>query len=630
LRAYGVVLVLIYHFYPALLPAGFLGVDVFFVFSGYLITSLLVREFQTTGHVDLLAFYKRRVRRLLPAIIFMLLVILPLSLLVSPDFRAGLAQQTAAVLSWVTNFYEIANGQSYANRLLPHFFTHTWTLSIEMQYYLIWGALLCAVLPLQSVLRTSSLQGAFRSIIVLIAFIGTALSFLAMQLLLIGADDPSSAYYNTLSHLYPLLIGSAVGALAGFSRSPLVKIVERIKPSIDIALTTLCLLGITAMAAMLSFDNTLIYHAGILLTAILVAVVIVLGRGMQKRLAKYPEPKLPLYLANTSYSLYLFHWPLYIIIGQKGQHFAQTAPSGFAPAITIGAGIIALALTFFFAHISYRFVEKPFSSRGKGFAQSAAALRAVMPRIPPALIAGFVSVALMVGCVVAVKTAPAKTSIEQTYQYGSMMLDIGQLDSSHAAFDQIAQQGADSVTGLEAVAEEGSNEGDANESVYMPGKITIIGDSVTLDAADPIQKATGAYIDAAVGRSMRHGVSLIAEMEQEGQLDEYVVIALATNTHADSLDAAYEIIENMEPGHRLIFVTAYGVGHAEMSNLSANLRVLPSIYPFVTIADWNSAIADKEDLLAADGYHCRGPEARSIYTQVIVDAIRTARSEPTT
>ena len=147
LRAFGVVLVLVYHFFPAVLPGGFIGVDVFFVFSGFLITSLLLREYQRNGSIALLGFYRRRLRRLLPAILVTLLVVLPLTFLVSADFRAGIVKQVAAMLGWATNFYEIANGQSYANQLLPHLFVHTWTLSIEMQFYLLWGLLLSRLLP---------------------------------------------------------------------------------------------------------------------------------------------------------------------------------------------------------------------------------------------------------------------------------------------------------------------------------------------------------------------------------------------------------------------------------------------------------------------------------------------------
>jgi peptidoglycan/LPS O-acetylase OafA/YrhL len=777
LRAYGVVLVLVYHFYPEVLPAGFLGVDVFFVFSGYLISSLLIRESLTTGHISLLGFYRRRVRRLLPAVAFMLLTMLPLSLLISPDFRVGIAQQTAATLGWVTNFYEIANGQSYAATLLPHLFVHTWTLSVEMQYYLLWGAVLCLILP-TSVLMARGRDGAGRKatdrdaagqdledrettgpdvedrysvvarraadrrrtdarrsaqwrnpdarrdpdthrgtdarhspdahhateghhdgdgqhaghgssgqrtrrdsvnarrlrVVVSVALAGAALSFIAMQVLFMNADDPSPAYFNTLSHLYPLLIGSAVGAVAGFPRSFLVRFIEPKRPAVAVAVVVVCLLGITAIARFLSFENPLTYHAGILLTSVLVATVIIVGRGMQGRLARHTEPRLPLYLANVSYSLYLFHWPLYIIIGQWGQGLARSAPAALTPVIVNGAAILALALTFAFAHLSYRLVEQPFSASGQGLSQSLSALRAMIPPLIPRLASrliarltssrlaaqqdkehkgdgGFCAIdkarqsdahltaqkppsplcspkpppplrspllscclviaVLLVGCVGALWSAPIKTSIERDYQQGLMALDVSQLDRAHATISQLTQGGED-VT------------------VLMPDNISIIGDSVTLDAAGPIQEATGAYIDGSVGRSMRQGVSLIAEMEQGGLLREYVVIALATNTHADSLDAAYEIIANMAPGHRLVFVTSFGVGNHDMDELSAALRTLPDEFPFVTVADWNAAIADKEYLLAPDGYHCADPESVEIYTQLVLDALQEAGGKPTT
>jgi hypothetical protein len=195
-----------------------------------------------------------------------------------------------------------------------------------------------------------------------------------------------------------------------------------------------------------------------------------------------------------------------------------------------------------------------------------------------------------------------------------MALDISQLNKAYATIDQLTQAGTN----------------DEGSSALVSENVTIIGDSVTLDAAAPLQEATGAYIDASVGRSMRQGVSLMTEREQSGELREYVVVALATNTHADSLDAAYEIIANMTPGHRLIFVTSYGVDNHDMDELSAALRALPNEFPFVTIADWNSAIAGKESLLAPDGYHCADPESVDIYTQTVLDALREASVKPTT
>ncbi|MDR1421486.1 MAG: acyltransferase, partial [Coriobacteriales bacterium] len=359
LRAFGVVLVLLYHFFPKLCPGGFIGVDIFFVFSGFLITSLLVREFGTRGHISLASFYRRRLKRLLPAVVATLLVTLPLSMLISEDFRVGIAEQVAAVLGWTTNFYEIANGQSYASQLLPHLYVHTWTLSIEMQFYLLWGAVLAFAIPAFSLVardgRVSTLRA--RKLLLILAWGGGAVSWILMQVFLIGAEDPSAAYFNTVSHIFPLLIGSAIGLMAGFPKTRLTQAVGRMNPLVALIICVLALGGITAIAFLASFEGHFVWRVGLLATSLLTALVIVVGRGMQTRLRRHRENPILNYLAERSYSLYLFHWPLFIIIDHVG------IP---APASTVLVPLLALAATFAASELSYRFVELPFTSGGKG------------------------------------------------------------------------------------------------------------------------------------------------------------------------------------------------------------------------------------------------------------------------
>jgi hypothetical protein len=160
------------------------------------------------------------------------------------------------------------------------------------------------------------------------------------------------------------------------------------------------------------------------------------------------------------------------------------------------------------------------------------------------------------------------------------------------------------------------------------GSATLIGDSVAVYPSSAIADASGADVDAEVGRSMESGVPLILTMQANGTLGEDVIVALATNTHAGSLDAAVELCEQIAPGHRLIFVTAHGVGHGEMSELSAELRKLPERYPYVYIADWDAAIAPHEEWLAADGYHCAAQESIDLYAQTVLDALEAARKGP--
>ena len=138
-RVTGLLLVLLYHFFQKLFPGGFLGVDVFFTFSGFLITALLVDEFSRSKKIELLAFFRRRFYRIVPPVIVMVLVVMPFTFLIRRDFVSGIGTQIAAVMGFVTNFYEMMTGGSYEAQFVPHLFVHNWSLAVEVHYYLLWG-----------------------------------------------------------------------------------------------------------------------------------------------------------------------------------------------------------------------------------------------------------------------------------------------------------------------------------------------------------------------------------------------------------------------------------------------------------------------------------------------------------
>ncbi|MDR1359147.1 MAG: acyltransferase, partial [Coriobacteriales bacterium] len=741
LRAFGVVLVLIYHFFPAVLPAGFLGVDVFFVFSGFLITSLLVREYSVKGSISLGAFYLRRLKRLLPAIIAMLVVILPLALLISPDFRVGIAEQVAAVLGWVTNYYEILNGQSYANQLLPHLFVHTWTLSIEMQYYLIWGLVLWLVIPRVSQSsprgRISTLPA--RRVLSIVAAAAALASFVMMQVFLIGADDPSRAYFDTLSHAYPLLIGSLIGLVAGFPRTRLVSKLGRMPFSLAMMVAALCLAGIVALTVFLSFESRLSYHLGILLTALLAGTALVMGRAQQPRLARIRENRVVNYLADRSYSLYLFHWPLFIIANNLGAPGSPLVLPNFPFLDAWVFPPLALVATFVLAHLSFRYVETPFTSAGRarklalslaleadhaaatapvfsdaqgenveavvaqgeegeavfvqgeqpeaedvwhhtalaldaqgetvvgteaqeeyleardtwieaaptGDRQPDAAVEDIQAEVAPAggtqrekgeaedaqgeqgpslasrarafvsqiigktesdnsesgrpgsqarILAVVVVLVLVVFGGISLVSAPAKNTVTLTNEEQLLALDVSQISSLSS---QLARLHLDPVVGLGTTTGLPAPPSAGEESIGAPqmalenmenrlrgnaelaqGTITVLGDSVCLGAVPQIEELTGAYVDAEGNRKMLDAVPMVESLQASKSLGEYVVIALSTNVFANSAEKAQELIEVLEPGHHLIFVTGHGID-LEQYGFDAYVRSLPSRYSWV-------------------------------------------------
>ena len=142
IRITGLICVLLYHFFQMRYTGGFIGVDIFFTFSGYLITALALDEFSRSNKFALRDFYYRRVMRILPPLILMICLVLPFTLLVGKDYITDLFHQIAAALGFVTNLFEIDTGGTYESRFIPHLFVHTWSLAIEVQFYLIWGFVL--------------------------------------------------------------------------------------------------------------------------------------------------------------------------------------------------------------------------------------------------------------------------------------------------------------------------------------------------------------------------------------------------------------------------------------------------------------------------------------------------------
>lgn len=171
-RITGLLLVLLYHFFQKAFPGGFIGVDIFFTFSGFLITSLLIDEFARDKDIDVKGFLRRRFYRIVPPLVFMILIVMPFTLLIRKDFVAGIGTQIAAVLGFVTNFYEILSGGNYESQFIQHLFVHTWSLALEMHYYILWG------LATWYLAKKSKTIGQFRGIIFLLSSALFLISFL--------------------------------------------------------------------------------------------------------------------------------------------------------------------------------------------------------------------------------------------------------------------------------------------------------------------------------------------------------------------------------------------------------------------------------------------------------------------
>ncbi|MFJ7750606.1 acyltransferase family protein [Arthrobacter sp. NPDC097144] len=361
LRALAVGLVVFYHMWPDVLPGGFVGVDVFFVISGYLIVGSLVRELTRTGTIGLLAFYGRRIRRLLPAAAAVLLATLAATMLIFPEGRwQGVARDTVASSLNVQNWNQAINSTSYAgatSAVSP--LQHYWSLAVEEQFYLFIPVLLLAVAGTLRALgrKTGRTTAALAAICAV-----TAASFL--HSVLFSASSPDLAYFFTTTRIWELGLGGILAVAAAGRNLP-----QRLSTAAGwLGLAMICF-------AAAAFSTSMAFPGWIaLVPTVGAALCIAAGNtpGAGWRTASRWQSLRPVtYVGDISYSLYLWHWPVTVF----GVFLLGSAPGPLAGAALIAVSVGAAAL-------STRFIEKPFRSFGASARVSASASAGGRHRAP--------------------------------------------------------------------------------------------------------------------------------------------------------------------------------------------------------------------------------------------------------
>jgi peptidoglycan/LPS O-acetylase OafA/YrhL len=339
LRALAVVAVMLYHGGVSWMPGGFLGVDLFFVLSGYLITTLLVAERARWGSIDLLAFWARRGRRLLPALFLMLIAVAIYAATLAPtNQQATIRGEGLATLLYVSNWWAIVHGHSYFDQFLqPSPLTHTWSLAIEEQWYLLFPVVLSILLVRRTVPRwlTWLLAG------------GAVASAAWMAHLFHPGTDPSRAYFGTDSRIQDLFVGAALAVWLR-RREPRAPGSYRLL-AYDRWVPAAALGVVLAAMCLLHEEDARLYRGGFLVFCGLCAVVIAHCLDhKQSRMARALSWEPIRLVGLISYGLYLWHWPVDVVLSP-----ARTGLDG--PALLgLRSGVAAAA-----AAASYVLVERP-------------------------------------------------------------------------------------------------------------------------------------------------------------------------------------------------------------------------------------------------------------------------------
>ncbi|OMH24145.1 hypothetical protein BKD30_09650 [Tersicoccus phoenicis] len=574
LRALAVVLVMLYHLLPQWVPGGMIGVDVFFVISGFLITSLLLVEFRSTGRIRLGAFWLRRARRLLPAMLLVLFVSTTAAALLGGDVLVGLGRQLTGALTYTSNWLGITSGSAYFAQTSPQLLTHFWSLSVEEQFYVAWPLLVVGLLLLK--VRRALLVGA--------ATAAAVASAAGMAALHVPGSEATRVYFGTDTHSFGLMAGAALAfalphALDAARRVTVGPVAARVRHAVGLV----CLAGLVACGVLLTERSDVTYQGGLALATLLtVGVVQALMTGHAGVLSRALALRPLVWIGRRSYGLYLWHWPLFVLL-----HYANPTLPILAQALIVA--VVTLAAT----EASYRWVELPVLRLGwRGAIRSLAAH--TLSRGRKALAVAVVAVTAVLGsagvAAAGVVDAPAITQAQRQIESGQRVLDAR-------------------PTG----ADRGDGAGD---------DVTVIGDSVTVASTAALERdLPGAVIDASVGRSMNDAADVAGRLAGKGRLNRTVVVGLATN--ADFSGARVrELLDVLGPDRRLVLVTGFAPDRVYWtSEANRALREAVTDDPRITVADWQTAISAHADWLASDGIHPT-PRGQQLYADVIARAVR--------
>jgi peptidoglycan/LPS O-acetylase OafA/YrhL len=545
------------------MPGGFLGVDVFFVISGYLITSLLLREVRRGGHVRLGRFWLRRARRLLPAVGVLVAVCMVAAAILEPDRIDALRGDAIASLAYFANWHFIYSHQSYFEQFqAPSLFTHLWSLSVEEQFYLFWPLVFAAGMKLfgRSKLVLGVLAGALGSVV------------LAWILFDPGADA-SRIYYGTDTHAVGLLGGVALALVWSPIELRRRKTGALVGPILDVV-------GVLALAYIaLSFihvhDYDLnLWHGGYLwlaiVTTLLLAVLAHPASSLGAVLGKAPV----IWLGLRSYSFYLWHWPV-LVLTRPGVDV--DLPKG----VLIPLQLVAVLVL---ADLSYRFVELPFRGKTKRPALPDSWLRVARP----ALIFGVLAVVALVGW--------------------SGLFGGGNHQLAAAAGPTFARIEAKPIASPAA-----------RPIPKHPPRIVAIGDSVMVGAASNLaaRLGPGFSMNAKVGRQANEFVDIVQQLRREGRHPNAMIIQMGNNgpLYSEDMEAIQKATADVG---QLFFINDHApVSWVEESNHA--LAEAGQDWPHTTLIDWKSVAEENEDLLW-DGIHLK-PAAASLYARLVSTAV---------
>lgn len=579
LRAFAVLAVILYHLdIPGLFSSGFLGVDIFFTVSGFLITAQLIRQFQTDGTIAIGNFYLKRARRLFPAVLGLLIF----CILITEWFVSDAAWRTRSdllpALFYFSNWWQIFSEQSYFEMSgRPALLQHLWSLAIEEQFYIAWPLVLLVIL------RRFRERGVLVVAAALALLSSSWMIYLSARHGYPQSQDPSRIYLGTDTHTMGLFLGASLAAAWNPWKS-------HAAPGTQVRRALTDLLGLICISALLwamlfvtEYDRAL-YQGGFFWVCLFSIGLVFAASQKDSTLSAWLSVRPLAWLGKRSYGLYLWHWPVFALLRPE----FELSDNAWVQAA------IRLTLTLILTELSYRLIENPVRT-GDVF------------RWPEQKRYGFYSVCIagIASAVLTIQIRPAP--VEKNNVLANAVSDeVSQADDSpHESEIAAHQMRAACIRSV-------SNK----FSIKSKPLITVLGDSVLLGASDHLaKKVEGLEIDAAIGRQGKDGLNRLRELKEKNELADIVIIHLGTNGYLYEAQVR-EVMTLLSTVRQVVFINVKAPRRWEKSNNDL-LKNLSKDFPNVKLIDWRSIGQSHKEYFGKDHIHLTKKGVRAMTTEIL-------------
>ena len=603
IRAIAVIMVLSYHLKLSLFKSGFLGVTVFFVLSGYLITGILISEVEEEGTIDLKNFWLRRIRRLVPAVMSMAVVIIFVSAVVNRViFTKGCKDFLASVLGF-NNWWQIFNKVSYFEAAgVPSPFTHCWSLAIETQFYLIYPLILLGIYKLAKSRGEGRVKRGllFAGVTLLLALI----SVILMIVLFDPQQDASRVYYGTDTRAFSLLFGALLAILWEYRMVP-----RRLSASVNMVLGSVSFAALLVMTIAINGSSNFWYRGGQFVGTILTVLVIYTVLGRKTWLSRFLSNPVLKWIGDRSYSIYLWYYPIILLIskGIKASWWIT---------------LIEIVLSVVLAELSYRFIETPIRHgiigeylnilRSRPKSRQEKKRQILVARRSLKVMAGtFVLTVSLILCMIFV---PKKNALDTLQKREAKAKETGKMTE-----EQLAKQKANGSESDDTICT-----ADLTDDEILEGlNLLLIGDSIAVDVTDDFYEMfPNSVSDTKIGRITSLGKQVldfyIDEKKWEG---EGVIFASLSNS---PINGELEDIREKIGKDMPLFLTTVRIPHdtfEEESNSKIKKFVEENDHTY--LIDWYAASEGHDEYFDADDTHLLSAGAKA-YANCIKEAVLDA------